>query len=85
MRKYHGERVCHDNAFELSERTAILNEDWLAVLIGLSIFVPARALAHVDLIGWVPWPGARSGFELSLGLVLLAVLAAINHLFPAAH
>ena len=34
--------------------TAPINEDWLAVVLGLAIFVLAlAALAHVDLIGWV--------------------------------
>jgi hypothetical protein len=33
---------------------APVNEDWLAVLLGLAIFVLAlAALANVDLIGWV--------------------------------
>ena len=39
-----------------SQRTAtnsLLNEDWLAVFLGLFIFVLAlAALVHVDLIGW---------------------------------
>ncbi len=34
--------------------TAPLNEDWLAVVLGLAIFVLAlAALVNVDLIGWV--------------------------------
>ncbi|MGA8652497.1 MAG: hypothetical protein WB677_18125 [Xanthobacteraceae bacterium] len=34
--------------------TAPINEDWLAVVLGLSIFVLAlAALVNVDLIGWV--------------------------------
>src|ERR1700684_2025239 len=34
--------------------TAPINEDWLAVVLGLAIFVLAlAALVHVDLIGWV--------------------------------
>ena len=33
---------------------AVLNEDWLAVILGLTIFVLGLgALVHVDLIGWV--------------------------------
>ena len=34
--------------------TAALNEDWLAVILGLLIFVLGlAALVHLDLIGWV--------------------------------
>jgi hypothetical protein len=37
-----------------TESTALLNEDWLAVILGLFIFVLSlTALVHVDLIGWV--------------------------------
>src|SRR5246127_3012221 len=37
-----------------TETPALLNEDWLAVILGLFIFVLAlAALVHVDLIGWV--------------------------------
>jgi uncharacterized membrane protein YadS len=51
-----------------TERTAILNEDWLAVLIGLLIFVLAlAALAHVDLIGWVVNTSVWSSFSQALG------------------
>jgi len=39
---------------DASERAALINEDWLAVVLGLVIFVLAlAALVHVDLIGWV--------------------------------
>jgi len=37
-----------------TESAALLNEDWLAVILGLFIFVLGlAALVHVDLIGWV--------------------------------
>ena len=37
-----------------AEPAALINEDWLAVVLGLTIFVLAlAALVHVDLIGWV--------------------------------
>jgi uncharacterized membrane protein YadS len=37
-----------------AEPAALLNEDWLAVILGLAIFILAlAALVHVDLIGWV--------------------------------
>jgi len=48
--------------------TARLNEDWLAVILGLSIFVLALAgLVHVDLIGWVVNTSVWSNFGLALG------------------
>ncbi|MGA8615052.1 MAG: putative sulfate exporter family transporter [Xanthobacteraceae bacterium] len=37
-----------------AEPTAFISEDWLAVILGLAIFILAlAALVHVDLIGWV--------------------------------
>jgi uncharacterized membrane protein YadS len=37
-----------------TEPAALINEDWLAVILGLGIFVLGlAALVHVDLIGWV--------------------------------
>ena len=37
-----------------TEPLALINEDWLAVILGLSIFILALAARiHVDLIGWV--------------------------------
>jgi uncharacterized membrane protein YadS len=37
-----------------AESIALLNEDWLAVVLGLAIFfLGLAALVHVDLIGWV--------------------------------
>jgi uncharacterized membrane protein YadS len=47
---------------------AAINEDWLAVILGLSIFVLALAgLVHVDLIGWVVNTAVWSNFSLALG------------------
>src|ERR1700758_3702841 len=47
---------------------ARLNEDWLAVILGLSIFILALAgLVHVDLIGWVVNTSVWSNFGLALG------------------
>jgi len=56
-----------------------ISEDWLSLIIGLFIFVLALAgIANVDLprkklIGW----------SLGIGVVLLIILAIVNHLFPA--
>jgi uncharacterized membrane protein YadS len=51
-----------------SESTALLNEDWLAVILGLFIFVLSlAALVHVDLIGWVVSTSVWSNFSLALG------------------
>ena len=45
-----------------------LNEDWLAVILGLFIFVLSlAALVHVDLIGWVVSTSVWSNFSLALG------------------
>ncbi|MGD0023373.1 MAG: putative sulfate exporter family transporter [Xanthobacteraceae bacterium] len=47
---------------------AVINEDWLAVLLGLLIFVLAlAALVHVDLIGWVVTTSVWSSFGNALG------------------
>src|SRR3984885_11361239 len=51
-----------------TESTALLNEDWLAVILGLFIFVLSlTALVHVDLIGWVVSTSVWSNFGLALG------------------
>ena len=50
--------------------SARLNEDWLAVILGLAIFVLALAgLVHVDLIGWVVNTAVWSSFGQALGPV----------------
>jgi uncharacterized membrane protein YadS len=50
------------------ERTALLNEDWLAVILGLFIFVLAlAAIVNVDLIGWVVNTSVWSNFSQALG------------------
>jgi uncharacterized membrane protein YadS len=47
---------------------ARISEDWLAVILGLAIFVLAlAALVHVDLIGWVVNTSAWSNFSQALG------------------
>jgi uncharacterized membrane protein YadS len=47
--------------------TAPINEDWLAVVLGLAIFVLAlAALVNVDLIGWVVTTSVWSNFSLAL-------------------
>ena len=47
--------------------TAPINEDWLAVVLGLAIFVLAlAALVHVDLIGWVVTTSVWSNFGQAL-------------------
>jgi uncharacterized membrane protein YadS len=47
---------------------ARLNEDWLAVILGLTIFVLAlAAIVHVDLIGWVVSTSVWSNFGQALG------------------
>jgi uncharacterized membrane protein YadS len=49
---------------------ARLNEDWLAVILGLTIFILAlAALVHVDLIGWVVNTSVWSNFGQALGPV----------------
>src|ERR1700735_4852465 len=51
-----------------AEPVARLSEDWLAVILGLAIFVLALAgLVHVDLIGWVVRNAVWSNFSLALG------------------
>src|SRR5271155_5773256 len=53
-----------------AEPAALLNEDWLAVILGLFIFVLAlAALVHVDLIGWVVNTSVWSSFGAALGPV----------------
>jgi uncharacterized membrane protein YadS len=50
------------------ESPAPLNEDWLAVILGLAIFVLAlAALVHIDLIGWVVSTAVWSDFGKALG------------------
>jgi len=52
----------------VTERVAFINEDWLAVILGLGIFVLAlAALVHVDLIGWVVTTSVWSQFSQALG------------------
>src|SRR5271167_3126692 len=47
---------------------ARISEDWLAVILGLFIFVLSlAALVHVDLIGWVVSTSVWSNFSLALG------------------
>src|ERR1700730_14139707 len=51
-----------------AESTALLNEDWLAVILGLFIFVLGlAALVHVDLIGWVVSTSVWSNIGQALG------------------
>jgi uncharacterized membrane protein YadS len=80
-----------------AEAGARLNEDWLAVILGLTIFVLAlAALVHVDLIGWVVSTSVWSNFGQALGPVsktyaslggfdaLLATYAALTIVLSAA-
>src|ERR1700739_832926 len=47
--------------------TAPLSEDWLAVALGLAIFILAlAALVNVDLIGWVVTTSVWSNFSQAL-------------------
>jgi uncharacterized membrane protein YadS len=47
--------------------TSPINEDWLAVVLGLAIFVLAlSALANVDLLGWVVTTSVWSNFSQAL-------------------
>jgi uncharacterized membrane protein YadS len=51
-----------------AEHVALINEDWLAVVLGLAIFVLAlAALVHIDLIGWVVSTSVWSNFGQALG------------------
>src|ERR1700726_1662234 len=51
-----------------AESTALLNEDWLAAILGLFIFVLSlAALVHVDPIGGVVSASGWSNFSLALG------------------
>jgi uncharacterized membrane protein YadS len=53
-----------------AQSTARINEDWLAVILGLLIFVLALAgLVQVDLIGWVVSTSVWSNFGQALGPV----------------
>jgi len=50
-----------------TEPVAILNEDWLATVLGLAIFIlGAAALVHLDLIGWVVNTSVWSSFSQAL-------------------
>jgi uncharacterized membrane protein YadS len=52
----------------VAEPVALINEDWLAVILGLGIFVLAlAALVHVDLIGWAVTTSVWSQFGQALG------------------
>ena len=52
---------------EAAEPVAALNEDWLAVILGLGIFVLGlAALVHLDLIGWVVNTAVWSDFSKAL-------------------
>jgi hypothetical protein len=56
------------HAPDAAEQPALLNEDWLAVILGLFIFVLAlAALVHTDLIGWVVSTAVWSDFSKALG------------------
>jgi uncharacterized membrane protein YadS len=51
-----------------AEPVALINEDWLAVILGLAIFVLSLAvLVHVDLIGWVVSTSVWKSFGQALG------------------
>jgi uncharacterized membrane protein YadS len=53
-----------------AEPVALINEDWLAVILSLSIFILAlAALVHVDLIGWVVSTSVWGNFGQALGPV----------------
>ena len=57
---------------EISPRSTVepthISEDWLAVILGLAIFVLGlAALIHVDLIGWVVNTSVWSSFSQALG------------------
>jgi uncharacterized membrane protein YadS len=68
-------RIIMSNAFvtdirspSAAEPAALLNEDWLAVVLGLAIFVLGlAALVHVDLIGWAVNTAVWSNFSQALG------------------
>jgi uncharacterized membrane protein YadS len=63
-----GARSAAISAADLNQ--AGLNEDWLAVILGLAIFVLALAsLVHADLIGWVVSTSVWSDFGQALGPV----------------
>jgi hypothetical protein len=46
---------------------ALIDEDWLAVILGLGIFVLCLALVHIDLIGWVVSTAVWSHLGQALG------------------
>jgi uncharacterized membrane protein YadS len=51
-----------------AEPVALINEDWLAVILGLAIFILSlAALVHVDLIGWVVSTSVWKSFGQALG------------------
>jgi len=51
-----------------ADSAARLNEDWLAVILGLAIFILAlAALVNVDLIGWVVSTSVWNNFDHALG------------------
>jgi uncharacterized membrane protein YadS len=72
---WHGDGIIMSNAYltGVAPRgapapAARLNEDWLAVILGLTIFILAlAALVHVDLIGWVVNTSVWSNFGQALG------------------
>jgi len=80
-----------------AEPAARISEDWLAVILGLAIFVLAlAALVHVDLIGWVVTTAVWSNLSQALGatsrsyaflggvVALLATYAALTVALSAA-
>jgi uncharacterized membrane protein YadS len=60
--------VTEISAPSTAEPAALINEDWLAVILGLLIFVLGlAALVHVDLIGWAVSTSVWSSFGQALG------------------
>ena len=60
--------VTEISAPSTAEPAALINEDWLAVVLGLLIFVLGlAALVHVDLIGWAVSTSVWSSFGQALG------------------
>jgi uncharacterized membrane protein YadS len=60
----------HDAAEPVTTPASGLNEDWLAVILGLAIFgLALAAVVHVDLIGWVVSTAVWSNFGQALGPV----------------
>jgi uncharacterized membrane protein YadS len=59
-----------DARADAEESTAVFSEDWLAVILGLAIFIlAAAAVVHIDLIGWVVATSVWSNFGQALGPV----------------